>query len=208
MPPLVIGVTGSIGSGKSAVLQIFAELGFPCCDADQLAKRVVEPGTKGLEEIVQAFGAGVLRPDGALDRGKLGRLVFGDPQARDTLERIVHPKVREAEERFIRERADARLVVLDIPLLFESGSDALCDHVATVAVTEETRRARLSRRADALSPEEIDRRLKAQLPQEEKIARSDAVVDNNGGLDDTRRQVVALVQRWLGPSWAPPAPTA
>jgi dephospho-CoA kinase len=201
MPPKVIGLTGSIGSGKSAVLSMFAEMGFPCSDADQLARQAVEPGTPGHQEIVEAFGPQVLlAPGGALDRPKLGAIVFADPAAREKLERIIHPKVRDAQERFARDRADAPLVILDIPLLFESGSQSLCDHVVTVVVDEETRRERLGKRADRLSPAEVERRLRAQMPQSEKIARSDAVIDNSGSLEETRRQVQELVRRWLAES--------
>jgi dephospho-CoA kinase len=197
MNPRIVGLTGSIGSGKSAVLSILAELGIPCSDADELARRAVEPGSIGLREVVAEFGEGVLTPDGSLDRKRLGEVVFADPQKRKTLERIIHPRVREAMLAFVSQQTgEAGLVVLDVPLLFENGFDQLCDRTATVVVDEQTRKSRLSQRSDRLSPEEVDRRLKAQMPQDEKVAKSDAVIDNNGTLEDTRRQVEALVRRW------------
>jgi len=206
MNPLVIGLTGSIGSGKSTVLQVFRDLGLPCSDADTLARQVVMPGSEGLGEIVQAFGPQVLQADGALDRRQLASLVFNDHDARTRLEGIIHPRVRTAELEFIRSHATYPAVVLDVPLLFESGFDALCDYCVTVTVSDATRRHRLALRSDRLSDAEIERRLAAQWPQERKVAASDAVIDNDGTQHDTRRQVHALLHRWLPDTPIPSLP--
>lgn len=203
MRPLVLGLTGSLGSGKSAVLSIFASLGFPCCSADALARDVVRPGTPALAEIVEAFGSDVLCADGSLDRRRLAAIVFDDDAARARLEAIIHPRVRSAELDFIARHAEAPLVVLDVPLLFESGFDALCDRTLTVVVDDTTRRDRLARRADRLTPDQIARRLQAQMPQDEKARRSDAIVDNSGTLERTRARLLALLDDW---GIAPPAP--
>jgi dephospho-CoA kinase len=203
MPTLVLGLTGSIGSGKSAVLSHFDQLGFPTCSADALAREVVRPGTPALADIVATFGDEVLAPDASLDRSRLAAIVFSDEDARAKLEAIIHPKVREAELEFIARHADATLVVIDVPLLFESGFDAMCDRTVTVVVDEATRRERLARRADQLSPEQIERRLRTQMPQNDKARRSDAVIDNAGSLAATRRQVEDLLVRWGVPIPAP-----
>ncbi len=187
---VVLGLTGSYGSGKSTVARIFAECGARVIDADRLAREAVEPGQPALEEIARAFGREVIMADGRLDRERMAQLVFADPRKRQQLERIIHPRVREAERQLIRE-ATEELVVLDVPLLFESGMAAECDKTAVVIVSEAQRLARLA--LQGISAEEVQRRLQAQMPQEEKAALADFIIENSGSLEQTRHQVVCLV---------------
>lgn len=190
--PLLIGLTGGIGSGKSTVAAMLAELGAAVVDADAIAREVVEPGEPALASIVAAFGSGVLDEHGRLDRRRLGRLVFRDPEARRRLEAIVHPAVRaRTRERIRRFAEEGRhpAIVWDVPLLFEVGADRLVDEVWVVVAPREERLARLRRRDPDLSPEELERRMAAQMPLEEKAARADVVIDNSGPLEATRRRV-------------------
>lgn len=189
----VLGLTGGIGSGKSTVAAMFAELGARVVDADRLAREAVAPGTRGLDAIVARFGASVLDAEGGLDRTGLGRRVFADREARKDLEAIVHPEVaRLAGERIqAAEKDGVALVVYDVPLLYESGLEGGFDTVVVVWASLDRRRARIRAR-DKLSDEEIERRIAAQLPLDEKRDRADHVVDNEGALEETRRQVEAI----------------
>ncbi|MFZ5814564.1 MAG: dephospho-CoA kinase [Bacillota bacterium] len=186
----IIGLTGSIASGKSTVSRALRELGAPVIDADAIVHELQQPGTPVTRAIAREFGPEVLRPDGSLDRAALGRIVFADPSRRKALEAIVHPAVRERIWQEVeRYRAEGRpAVVLDIPLLFESGWDRLVDQVWVVYVDPPTQRARLIAR-DGLSPEEAERRIAAQMALEAKRARADRVIDNRGSESETRAQV-------------------
>ena len=201
--PLLIGLTGGIGSGKSEVARMLAGLGAAVVDADAIAREVVEPGEPALARLVDAFGPGILAPDGRLDRRRLGRLVFGDQEARRRLESIVHPAIRaRTTERIARLLQEGLhpAVVWDVPLLFEVGAEGMVDEVWVVTAPRATRLARLKRRDPDLTPEELERRMAAQIPLEEKVARADVVIDNGGDLESTRRQVEAAwrerLARW------------
>ncbi len=192
----VLGLTGGIGSGKSTVCRMFAELGAEVVDADRLARDVVEIGQPALAEIVQAFGPEMLLPDGHLDRGRLAALIFRDAAARERLNGITHPRIRER----IWEEVAARSVrpgvlILDIPLLYENARTDLVEAVIVVWVDRETQLRRLRER-EGLSLEEAQRRIAAQMPLEEKRARADHIIDNTGGLAKTRRQVRAVYERY------------
>ncbi len=190
MPRLLIGLTGNIATGKSAVARMLRELGAVVIDADQVAREVVRPGQPTLEEIVRAFGPGVLLPNGELDRPKMARLVFGDPDRLKQLEAIVHPAVREAMGRAIRAQPDDAVVVIEVIKLFESGWARECDQVWVTHCPPEVQMARLvSERG--LSPAEARARVEAQNPQADKLARADVVIDTSGSLEETRRQVEA-----------------
>ncbi len=190
---LKVGLTGGIGSGKSEVTRRLAALGAYVVDADVLARDVVEPGTPGLAAVAAEFGAEVLRPDGSLDRDRLGAIVFADPAARARLNAIVHPLVGAATaERFAAAPADA-IVVHDVPLLVEVGLAAAYDVVLVVAATPETQRSRLVR-ARGMSADEARSRIAAQAPLADKLAVADFVITNDGSLDDLDRQVQAV---WL-----------
>jgi len=191
----LIGLTGSIASGKSTVTRALRELGVPVIDADAIVREVQEPGTPVLAAIAQEFGPGVIRPDGSLDRKALGAIVFRDPARRRALEAIVHPEVRRRMLAEVeRYRAEGRpAVVLDLPILFETGWEDLVDEVWVVYVDRETQKTRLMAR-DGLSAEEAELRIAAQMDLEEKVARADRVIDNRGTEAETRAQVAELVK--------------
>lgn len=163
-------------------------------DADDIARRVQEPGGGAYDEIVRAFGPGVVRPDGALDRRALATEVFSRPERLELLNRIVHPRVREAELELLDSHRDDPLVVLNVPLLLENGMEKLVDRVVVVTVGEESRRKRLWERS-RMPADEVDRRLAAQMPQDEKARRAHDVIDNDGPVEETRRQVAQLLAR-------------
>lgn len=190
--PLWIGLTGGLGSGKSTVAAILAELGACIVDCDAIAREVVEPGEATLAQVVDAFGPGILRPDGRLNRRRLGALIFADEAARRRLEAILHPAIyaRSAERiAGLLEQGRCAAVVWDVPLLFETGAESVVDEVWVVTAPETVRLARLRQRDPDLSPEELAQRMRSQLPLEVKVARADVVIDNGGDLAQTRQQV-------------------
>lgn len=193
MPRLLIGLTGNIATGKSAVARMLRELGAVVVDADRIARDVVRPGQPALDEIVRTFGPEVLLPNGELDRPKMARLVFGDPDQLKRLEAIIHPVVREAMQRAIRAQPDDAVVVIEVIKLFESGWARVCDQVWVTHCPPEMQVARLVKYR-GLSPEEARARVEAQNPQAEKLACADVVIDTSGSLEETRRQVIAAWQ--------------
>jgi dephospho-CoA kinase len=196
----VLGLTGGIGSGKSMVASMFAQLGADVIDADQLARDVVEPGQPALDEIATAFGRDILLPDGHLDRGKLGRIIFADSVARGTLNAITHPRIRERMDAAIAERASRPgIVIADIPLLYENERTGTVEAVIVVWVDHETQLRRLLER-DGLTEEAARQRIAAQMPLDEKRARADAVIDNSGSRESTQRQVEAIYRRYAATS--------
>ena len=192
----VLGLTGGIGSGKSMVASMFAQLGADVIDADRLAREVVEPGQPALKEIATAFGTDILLPDGRLDRGKLARIIFADPVARGTLNAITHPRIRERMDAEITaRRSRAGVLVADIPLLYENNRTRAVETVIVVWVDPKTQLRRLQER-DGLSKEEARQRIAAQMPLDEKRARAEVVIDNSGSREKTRRQVEAVYRRY------------
>jgi dephospho-CoA kinase len=187
-------LTGGIASGKSLVSAYLRELGAQIIDADEIARRVVQPGGPVLREIVAEFGDAVLNADGTLNRKELGRIVFSDPAKLDRLNRIIHPQIL-AEIKMLlnkhRKSGSERIAVLDAPLLYEVGGEGLVDEVWVVDVDYPTQLKRLMRR-DNLSEEDARRRIAAQIPLEEKVRRADRVIDNRSTPEDTRRQVRRL----------------
>lgn len=163
-------------------------------DADDIARRVQSPGGSAYDEIVRVFGPGVVRPDGALDRRALAAEVFSRPERLEQLNRIVHPRVREAELELLDSHRGDGLVVLNVPLLLENGMESLVDRVVVVTVGDQARKARLWERS-RMPAEEVDRRLAAQMPQQEKVRRAHDVIDNDGPVEETRRQVRELLER-------------
>lgn len=196
---LRVGLTGNIASGKSSVARVWARLGAPVIDADVLARRAVEPGSPGLRRVVEAFGAGVLDEEGALDRAALREIVFRDPDARARLEAITHPEIarlRDLEEaRLAREGAE--VVVHDIPLLFEVGMEDEFDVVVLVDAPEPVRMERLVRDR-GLEPEVARRMIEAQMPASEKRGRADFVIDNDGGLPELEAVAERIWKERLG----------
>ncbi len=195
---LVVGLTGNIAAGKSAVAARLSALGAPIIDADLLAREAVAPGTPALAAIAKRFGEGVIQPDGTLDRAALRRIVFADANTakRDALNAIVHPEVarlREAAIEYYRSKA-ARVVICDVPLLFEAHLEDTVDHIVLVDAPAAVRRERLMRDR-GLSAADADAMIAAQMPAEEKRARADDILDNSGSRDALRDQVDALWQR-------------
>ena len=184
-------LTGGIATGKSYCLARFAGLGVPVIDADRLARDAVRPGAPALDAVVRRFGAGVLAPDGSLDRARLAAIVFADTDARRDLEAIVHPVVYEAIAAWDGELAiQARhaLSVADIPLLFETGHADRFDRVIVVACEPSRQVQRLVERS-GMSEAEARRRLAAQWPIEKKVARADHVIRTDDTFEETNRQV-------------------
>ncbi|KUK82252.1 MAG: Dephospho-CoA kinase [Pelotomaculum thermopropionicum] len=190
----VIGLTGNIGSGKSTVARRLKKLGAKIIDADQVAREAVRAGTPALKEIVANFGAEVLNTDGNLDRKRLGAIVFTDPRARARLNQITHPRINETILREIKKHRlnqsprRKEVLVIDVPLLLETGLELEVDEVWVVKINEDKLVKRLAER-DALMPDEILKRLEAQMPQEEKLKYARRVIDNNGELQETEKQV-------------------
>lgn len=192
---MIVGLTGSIASGKSTVAGIFKELGAGLIDFDVLAREVIRPHLKTWEGIVEHFGTAVLNEDSTINRGMLAEIVFNDPAKLEKLNEIVHPAVFEEGKRRLEEimRNDpGAIVVLDIPLLLETGCQALVDKVVVVYSGEENQMKRLMGRG--LNPEEAEKRLRAQMPLAEKVKRADFVIQNDGSLAQTRRQVERVYQ--------------
>jgi dephospho-CoA kinase len=193
---LRVGLTGGIGSGKSEVGRRLAEHGAVLIDADVAAREVVAPGSPGLAQVTEAFGEGVLRPDGTLNRERLGEIVFGDPGLRAKLNAIIHPLVREWME--TAERAAARaaaspgpVIVHDVPLLTESRGKAGFDAVIVVDVPPDLQLDRLvSQRG--MAAEQARARIAAQASREQRLAVADIVIDNSGSLDDLDRRVAEV----------------
>jgi dephospho-CoA kinase len=196
----VIGLTGGIASGKSTVAGMLAAKGAWIVDADQLARRVVCPGSPALSEIVRSFGPEVIAADGALDRSRLADLVFADESARQRLNAIVHPGVLELSREEIREAqvAGAGIVVYDVPLLFETQRQAEFDGTLVVWVEAQTQVLRLRLRSD-LSESEAEARIASQMPLERKRELADWVIDNSGSLEETQELVDALWRDQLVP---------
>jgi dephospho-CoA kinase len=192
---IIVGLTGSIASGKSTVAGIFKELGACLIDFDVLAREVVRPHLKAWEGIVEHFGTAVLNEDSTINRGMLAEIVFNDPAKLEKLNEIVHPAVFEEGKRRleeIRRNNPEAIVVLDIPLLLETGYRTLVDKVVVVYSGEENQMKRLMGRG--LNPEEAEKRLRAQMPLAEKVKRADFVIQNDGSLAQTRRQVERVYQ--------------
>lgn len=187
---LTVGLTGGIASGKSTVSRLLRERGAPIVDSDQIVHQLQAPGSPLLAEIAGAFGPEIIRPDGSLDRPRLGSIVFADPAMRRQLEAIVHPPVRAQiwAEVEAHRRAGAPVVILDIPLLVEGGWQEQLDRVWLVWVDAQTQLERLMAR-DGLDREGALARIGAQMPLDQKRSVADLVIDNTGSLTETEAQV-------------------
>lgn len=200
---LRIGLTGGIGTGKTRVAGLLGTLGAAIVSSDAIVHELQRPGRPGLAAIVDSFGEQMLGPDGELNRAHLGEKIFNDPEARSTLNSIIHPLVGEETRRQLaaHDEAGAPLVVLDIPLLFETrrpGSPSAypLDRVAVVYAPREVQLARVMAR-DGLSREEATARVESQLPIEEKRRLADVVIDNSGSWEATERRVRELFDQWV-----------
>jgi dephospho-CoA kinase len=192
---LVVGLTGGIASGKSTVSSFLREAGIPVICADELARKAVERGSPGLEQIRRVFGDEVLDEDGNLDRKVVGTIVFDDEAKRKALESIIHPRVAEEEQRILRELEGQgnSIAVVDVPLLYETGWQNHFDLVVVVYVPRNDQEERLMSR-DRISREEAVARIGAQMPIQKKKEIADRIVDNTGDLAHTYAQVQRLVE--------------
>jgi dephospho-CoA kinase len=185
---LRLGLTGGIGSGKSEVARLLSSYGAVLIDSDRIAREVVEPGTPGLAAVVAEFGPGVLTADGALDRPKLGGIVFGDPGRLKALNAIVHPLVRARSAELEAGAGQDAIVVHDVPLLVENGMTGLFDLVLVVDASSETRLDRLVKRR-GMERDEALARMAAQADRDERLAAADLVIANDGPLEKLKPQV-------------------
>ncbi|AMM94160.1 MULTISPECIES: dephospho-CoA kinase [Peribacillus] len=193
----IIGITGGIASGKSSVSLYLQELGFTIVDADLASRAVVEPGEDAYHQVVEAFGEDILLADGNIDRVKLGSIIFHDQEKRLLLNGIVHPAVRnwmrlKTEEALA---AGEETVFMDIPLLFESKLTFMVEKTLLIYVDEQVQLERLMNR-NGLSEKDALARIHSQMPLADKKALADAVIDNNGDIKETKKQVKALLSEW------------
>lgn len=202
---LRVGLTGGIACGKSTVAAMMRDLGCTVLDADALAHRLTEPGQPAYDAVVREFGSVILRPDGTVDRKALGDIVFADRARLDRLNRIIHPLVMQDHERQLMELELANprgIAVVEAALLIEAGYHKNQDRLVVVWCRPEQQRERL--RARGLSPEEVEQRIAAQMPADEKRRLASDVIDCSGDLEQTRRQVAGLVARLSAEAAAEP----
>lgn len=193
---IVIGLTGGIATGKSTVADMMKKEQIPVIDADILAREAVAKEKPAFKKIIEAFGKDILMESGELNRVKLGSIVFADEQKRQLLNQIIHPEVR---KEMVNQRDDLiqsghKLVVLDIPLLFESDLEHFVDYILVVSASEELQLDRLMKR-NHLSEEQARNRINAQLPLEEKKKKADAVIDNSGEISETKAQLYRILNK-------------
>lgn len=197
---LLVGLTGSIATGKSTVSRMFAHLGARVLDADLLAREVVMPGQPAYLKIVEEFGQGVVQEDGTLDRKALGAIVFAEPARRKRLEEITHPAIAARQQRILSvldEEAFEGIVIWDVALLFETGGVAKMDRVVVVATDPETELGRLMTR-DGMAEADARARIASQIPVAEKAKRAHYVIDNSGDRAQTEGQVKVVYEALLG----------
>jgi dephospho-CoA kinase len=194
----VYGLTGGIGSGKSTVAELLESYGVPVVSADELSRIVVARGSEGLADVVQRFGPGVLDEQRDLDRRKMAALVFQDPNKRRELEAILHPRIRERFEQVLDalEKAGHEVAIYEVPLLFEKNLQGEMKAVILVTADDAIRTARVRARDD-VTETEVRARMAAQMSEAAKRRRADYVIENNGSIDDLRREVEFLLARFL-----------
>ena len=192
----VIGLTGGIGSGKSTVSQFLAELGVAIIDADKVGHAAFKPDTEIWREVVAAFGRQILTPEGDIDRGKLGKIVFGSSESLARLNQIMHPRIYDMVEARLEEyrRQGVDVVVLEVPLLLEVGWTQLVDEVWVTIASEATVLRRLQERTGLSEPESLAR-IRSQMTNEERVKHADVVINNDCDLTDLKAKVSELWQR-------------
>ncbi len=196
--PVKLGITGGVGSGKSFVCAYLKEKGLNVVSADELSRNAVLPGTQAYKKIVDYFGKEILLDDDTLDRSTLRNIITQDKNKKETLEQIVHPEVffqMDLEFKKSEKRHDPAIAV-EVPLLFETGLDAFFDYVLTVSVDPDIRVARVMAR-DKISQKEAKALMKIQMPEEEKIKKSDFVIDNNGAENATRSLIDRFYEKFM-----------
>ena len=191
----VVGLTGGIGSGKSAVSRRFEQIGISIIDADIVAREVVQPGAPALKEIAKKFGSDILLSDGNLNRATLRTIVFDQPELRDWLEQLLHPLIR---ERILLQltQASSAYVILASPLLLETDQHLLVDHIVVVDVDEATQISRTATR-DSTDTKQVEAIIAAQMPRAERITRADSLIDNSGSEPLLQPQIDALHSKFL-----------
>jgi dephospho-CoA kinase len=196
---MIIGLTGGIGSGKTTVAALFAQKGAFVIDTDLIARDVVQSDSPMLEAIRREFGDGVIRADGTLDRAALARVIFGDERKRAKLNALTHPEILKRVLAIIGAQPAGAIIVVVVPLLFESGFDRSCDRSVAVVASPELRRHRLQER-DGLSVGEVEARMRAQLPDAEYEKRADIIIRNESNLTALGREVDRAWQTITGAS--------
>jgi dephospho-CoA kinase len=188
---LLVGLTGGIGSGKSTVARMLSQRGAEILDADSFARAAIEPGTPAFDRVVDRFGLSILAADGSIDRRRLAAVVFEDERSLRELEAIVHPEVRRMIGEAVADRAGTGAVVVIVnPLLIEMGTHRECDVVVVVSADPQTRVLRSV--AAGMEERDVRARMAAQLPEQEKAALADVVVENDGTVEDLEREVDSL----------------
>ena len=191
----VVGLTGGIGSGKSAVSSHLERKGIAVVDADVVSRQVVQPGSKALPQIAEHFGAEYLLADGQLDRARLRQKIFSDEQAKRWLEQLLHPLIHEEAHRQLGAATSAYALLVS-PLLIEAGQTAICDQVAVVDVPESLQISRTAAR-DNNSQQQVERIIASQASRERRLQAATAVIDNSGGLPALTQRVDELHSEWL-----------
>lgn len=190
---IILGITGSFGSGKSTVAKCFKSRNSEIIDADKLAHALIKPGSKIYRRLVKGFGKSILKKDRSINRYKLGRMVFGNKKMLRELNRIIHPEIIHILKKRIKGSAK-RIIVLDVPLLVESGLEKMVDKIIVVKISEEKQMQRLIKKG-RLSKEDIQKRINAQAPLSKKLRIADFIIDNNGSIKQIQKQVEQLKRR-------------
>lgn len=191
---MIIGITGGIASGKTVVSDYLKRLGYPVVDADVLAREIMAPGSAVLAQIAEVFGQEMIAGDGSLDRAALGRRIFADAKAREDLDAITHPAIKALAEVRFAAYDDAPVVFFVVPLLYESGMDALCDRVWLVHADDSVRRDRLMAR-DSIDEAYATQKIASQMSEAERLARGPEVIFNDGDVGHLEAQVKELVKK-------------
>lgn len=191
---MILGLTGGIATGKSLVSDYFKSKGYPVIDSDQVSRQVVEAGSLGLSQVADHFGSHILFENGELDRKKLGQLIFSDSEKRKELNAIMHPLIRSEVLKQLNQlkKEGYDLIVLDLPLLFESSYEDQVDQVMVVHINKDLQLKRLMKRND-LSQREALQRIHSQMPLEEKMKKSQVLIDNSG----TKKETFQQINTWL-----------
>lgn len=191
----VIGLTGGIGTGKSTASEYLRKQGFSIIDADRISREIVEPGTLLLKELEKNFGSGIIKDDGTLDRKALAAIVFSDKEKKSRLDGLMHGHILDEIERKISESQseEGRGIIVDAPLLFETGLEKKCDQVWLITADEKLRILRVCER-DGMDPEEVRARIQNQMADEEKKERAHRIVDNSGSKEALLAQLAELIE--------------
>lgn len=191
---MILGLTGGIATGKSTVSNYFKQLNIPVCDTDVLAREVVLPNSKGLNQLIATFGSEIINVDGTLNRAKLANIIFSNENKRETVNSILHPLIFEEIEQFKQKYQKSSLIVIDMPLLFEVGYQNKVDKVMVVYTDATTQYERLIKR-DGFTPQQAKARMDSQMPLGEKVKLADVVIDNSKAIEETFKQVDSYLKQ-------------